>query len=186
MHHLRLLHSVFLTGVLLLGTGLFGQSRFPADVQSRKAGRQKAHEDAAALFAVGKDDQAENVLAAANRQKMGSPGWHLEVAGQLVQEAFLRNRQADFAGAGRIARRALQHAEQAARKANREESGTAASAHKLAAFINERMISDLRAAKASLLAAKVAVPTDADAERSLKRLERIESEAAKKDFGRGK
>ena len=175
-----------MTGALLVGSTLWAQSKAPDNLETRQADHQKAHDTAVSLFASGKDDQAEDALTAPSRQKKDSAGWHLETAGQLVQESFLLNRQGDFAGAGRIARRALSHTDQAVKKSKADEKDLAASAQKLAAFINERLLADLPAAKASLRAAMAALPGDPDADRSLKRLERIEAEAAKKTSGDGK
>lgn len=154
----------------------------PAE-DDRGAARRNAAANAKKLFAENSDETAERTLTDTNRNPKNSPEWHLESANRLVQTAFSLTRLGRPDKAVDIARRALQHAEQAARKTS--QPALAATADATAAFIHERLLADAAAAKLAYASALRRNP-QSGATRDLARLERIEAEAARKSPPAGK
>jgi hypothetical protein len=158
----------------------------PAQTQEapRSATRGQAAGEARTLFRAGSDEQAEKRLTDGNRNTKDTAEWHLESANELVQMAFSSARLGRAEEAVRIARRALTHAQQAARKASRP--ALAATAEETAAFIHEKLLADHASAKAAYQAAAQRHPQGGGAAKQLQRLERIEQEASRKAAARNR
>ena len=158
----------------------------PAALPRANRGQElhEARQTARDLFGAGNDLAAEKALIAANRNPINSAEWHLETADALVQLAFSFSRAGQPEKASRLATRALEHAERAVRKADRQpgQEALVSAAQTTTALIREKLLADYIGARAFYLKAAVRHPRGG-ADGQLNRLERASQEAERKTRG---
>jgi len=150
---------------------------------NRTEALREARDSARELFGAGNDLAAEKALTAANRNPANSAEWHLETADALVQLAFGFSRSGRPEKAAHLATRALEHAERAARKAERPgQEMLLNAAQGTTALIREKLLADYAGARAFYLKVAARHPRGGAGEQ-LNRLERIHEEAGRKARG---